>query len=166
MERLLPWIDPIRLADEGARLCGVVPASDMPRLVQSVVNHAPDVAVDLVFSRAQDGFRRMQGQVHVAVGLSCERCLERLEVVLNSQVEVIWLRPGQSEAGMPEEYDMMTATEAVSLVELVEEELLLGLPMYPAHAAGGCRPPKPLTDVVANRPFEALKKLKGKSSGD
>lgn len=162
MERLPVWIDPIRLADEGARLRGTVPAGAMPRLGAACLDHAAEATVNLVFSRAQDGFRRMQGQVQLPVGLGCERCLKRLDWMVETEVQAVWLRPGQPEAAIPEEYDIMTAAEPVALADLVEDELLLGLPMYPTHPDGLCRAPQPKGDTAAHRPFDVLGKLKGR----
>mgnify|MGYP003353005379 CR=1 FL=1 len=68
------------------------------------------------------------------------------------------------------EDDVLSLERSIDLRELVEDELLLALPLVPRHAE--CPEPLPLPDDEAPadvpeqpRPFAALAALKGKTSG-
>lgn len=160
-------IDPIRLADEGARLCGALPGREMVRLQElALPNSRPEpVAVDLHFERTGQGVRRMHGTIRTQVEMACKRCLKPLQVEVVAQPLFVLLQPGEVE---PEEGETLVVEAALSLAELVEDELLLAMPMSPGHAEGECEIAFPITagkapvaEKKAN-PFAELRGFKGK----
>ena len=160
-ERLPVQIDPIRLADEGIRLHGVLSDSEMPRLREfSIPGSGPAaVAVDLQFERAAQGVRRMQGTIRVCVELLCQRCLKPLVVEIVAQPFLTLL---QSDAAT-DDGESLQVTAPVRLRELVEDELLLAMPMIPMHAEAECASvkkagPAPVTEEKEN-PFAVLQGL-------
>lgn len=161
-------IDPLRLADDGVRLVGTLPGSEMARLQDlALPNSRPElVAVDLQFERTGQGVRRMQGTIRTQVEVACKRCLKPLKVEVVAQPFFVLLQPDESE---PEESDVLVVEAPLSLAELVEDELLLAMPMSPGHAEGQCEVAfpvsvgkAPVTGKRAN-PFAALRGFKGKN---
>ena len=75
-------IDPIRLADEGVRLDGMLPGSEMLRLRELVLqgSRPGQVVVDLQFERTGQGVRQMRGTIRTQVEMACKRCLQPLKV--------------------------------------------------------------------------------------
>ena len=162
--RLPVQIDPIRLADEGVRLQGELSDSDMPRLREfSAPGSRPAaVAVDLQFERAAQGVRRMQGTIHACVEMVCQRCLKPLVVEVIAQPFLTLL---QSDAAT-DDGESLQVTAPIKLRELVEDELLLAMPMIPMHAEAGCASltkagSVPVTEGKEN-PFAVLQKLSAK----
>lgn len=161
-------IDPIRLADEGARLCGTLPGSEMSRLQELVLpNSRPKpVAVDLQFERTAQGARRMHGTIRTQVEMACKRCLQPLQVEVVAQPLFVLLQPGEAE---PEDCETLVVEAPLSLAELAEDELLLAMPMSPGHAEGQCEIAYPVTvgkaPVTEKRknPFAELHGFKGKN---
>ena len=76
------------------------------------------------------------------VETTCQRCLGRLaqEVTIASEISLardeaeLERRNADSEAGM----DTILMSAKLSLIELIEDEVLLGLPLAPMHAPGVC----------------------------
>lgn len=161
-------IDPIRLADEGARLYGTLPGSEMSRLQELVLrNNRPEqVAVDLQFERTRQGVRRMHGTIRTQVEMACKRCLQPLKVEVVAQPFFVLLQPGEAES---EECESLVVEAPLSLAELIEDELLLAMPMSPGHAEGQCEVAFPITaskvPVAEKRanPFAELRGFKGKN---
>ncbi|MEK7666505.1 MAG: YceD family protein [Pseudomonadota bacterium] len=161
-------IDPIRLADEGARLYGTLPGSEMSRLQElALPNSRPEqVAVDLQFERAGQGVRQLHGTIRTQVKMACKRCLQPLRVEVVAQPFFMLLQPGEAE---PEECETLVVEAPLSLAELVEDELLLAMPMSPGHAEGQCEVAFPVTankaPVAEKRanPFAELRGFKGKN---
>jgi len=161
-------VDLIRLADEGARLYGTLPGNEMTRLQELVL---PDsglnsVTVDLHFERTGQGVRRMRGTIRTQVELACGRCLKPLKIEVVAQPLSVLLLPGEVE---PEEGETLVAASPLSLVELVEDELLLALPMSPGHAEGECevvfpasKDKEPVAEKRVN-PFAELRGFRGKN---
>lgn len=160
-------IDPIRLADDGARLYGSLPGSEMSRL-QGLVHPGcwPDpVTVDLQFARVGQGVRQLHGTIRTQVEMVCGRCLKPLRVEVVAQPLFVLLQAGETE---PQEGESLVVAAAVSLAELVEDELLLAMPMSPGHAEGQCKLALPATmgkapeaEKRAN-PFAELRGFKDK----
>jgi uncharacterized protein len=162
--RLPALIDPIRLADEGARLAGELPGGELARLREWRRPGSPPapVAVQLEFERSPHGVRLMHGRIRTEIDTVCQRCLGPLAVALEARPFSVLLLPGEAPAGIPDEAEALVVEGPVSLNELVEDELLLVFPMIPAHAAGACQAPGGAADENAKpHPFAALRGWKG-----
>jgi len=161
-------IDPIRLADEGVRLYGTLPGSEMSRLQELVLPNSrlEPVTVDLQFERTGQGERRMHGTIRTQVEMACKRCLQPLLVEVVAQPLFVLLQPGEAE---PEESEALVVEAPLSLAELAEDELLLAMPMSPGHGEGQCEVAFPVTAGKApvaekrKNPFAELRGFKGKN---
>ena len=166
--RLPVLIDPIRLADEGVRLQGELAGTDMTRLRAMALpgSRPAAVEVDLQFERSAPGVRRMHGRIHTAVEMVCQRCLKPLQVEIEAKPLLTLLQPG--EVAQVEDEDALPLEAPVALSEMVEDELLLAMPMVPVHADTNCETKaKAGAEPVPGRkehPFAVLQKLKDKSS--
>jgi DUF177 domain-containing protein len=88
-------------------------------------------------------FRRMAGIAVAELTLSgtarlvCQRCLEPMDVGVEVTTEVGFASAEADVSRVPEELEPVLAPEGrISAGELVEEELLLTLPIVPLHADG------------------------------
>ena len=158
MSSVLPGqIDPIRLAEEGARLQGSLSTRDMRRLP---VIAPTAVEIDLEFFKAAPGRWEMRGHVRAMVTLTCQRCLAPLPWLVDCAPQLRFLRSEGADASG--DIEAVTVTGPMRLSELVEDELLLALPMIPLHAEGDDCVPAPVTGAGKGKPhpFAALAKLK------
>ena len=151
--------DPRELARRGGQIDGVVPVAAMGRLFDQLAGQAGSLAVRI------DGFcdNRRRPWLRLAVRgdleLVCQRCLQPVAQAVGIEVELRVVPPGDPVAAdEQEDEEVIEAGEALSLLELVEEEVILDLPFAPAHAA--CELPGKGTMQGAQSPFAALKVLK------
>jgi len=119
-----------------------------------------------------DGFVTAKGhsalrlKVSAAVGLECQRCLERLEQLVESRRDIV-LVPGADEFAEPDDEaeteDVIPEPDRLDLRELIEDELLLAMPLAPHHPEGECSVP-PLqndgSDASHQSPFAVLGRLR------
>jgi uncharacterized protein len=99
--------------------------------------------------------------------LVCQRCLEPLELPVETTARVGLIGAEADMSRVPDDLEPVLAREGrISVGELVEEELLLTLPIVPLHEADeacAVAPSAPLvTDEPAEetqRPFEQLGEL-------
>ena len=174
-ERLPREIDPLRLADEGVQLEGELPGEIFARLRdQSLPGSPPQpVVIALQFEHTAHGIRMLHGRVGTRLTAICQRCLGPVELSLEARPLLALLTPGESPAGAPEAAETLVVDGPVSLAELVEDELLLVMPMFPLHGEGQCTAPgigkDAQTELAAepepakqDGPFAALRGLKGK----
>ncbi len=163
MDDSLPAIiDPIGLADKGVRLHGDLPLAAMHRLIQTGVEGRGTVSVDLHFGRDAEGHRRLQGRIDAVLSLPCQRCLQGLSLVLALAPDLLLVAAGEREDAVPEGADTYTVDAPVPLSQVIEDELILALPMMPMHPEGACEPALTKDRAVETRPnpFAALAKLK------
>lgn len=172
--------DPLRLdvaafAAAGAELSGNWPMQTMPRLTRSQT--APqDVAFAPVQWSARGESRAVRGgaaQIWLQIGaqtevwLACQRCLQPYKTTVEVITSLHFVRDeAEAEALDPDsEHDVLALTGALNLRELIEDELLLALPIAPRHEV--CPQPLPvapaqpgLAEAPAASPFAALAGLK------
>ena len=127
--------DPWRAAEQGRHLEGAIALSLMPRLAELLVVTEGEARFELEFFR--DGKRRscVRGKVVARLKLRCQRCLEPVECEVESRL-LLGLVQGLDEAErLPDEYDpLMVEDDRFQPADLVEDELILGLPQVPMHA--------------------------------
>lgn len=180
--------DPLRLdvaafTDDGAQLSGRWPGASLTRLAEGQ-SPPQDVALPEVVWAAQGERRAVTGaeaelwlalQVQAPVWLTCQRCLQPYEVPLALERRLRFVRgEAQAEALDAEsEDDVLALSRSLDLRELVEDELLLALPIVPRHET--CPQPlpmaveaDPLPEGEAERPnpFAVLQGLKRAKPGD
>ena len=134
-----PWFKPLdvdRLSEAEADIEFAVPLAELPRLRAQLANVAGEV-------QGRVHFRRMAGVAVAELTLSgtarlvCQRCLEAMDVGVEAAAEVGLVATEADVSRVPEELEPVLAPDGrISVGELVEEELLLTLPIVPLHADG------------------------------
>lgn len=131
--------DPVSFADHERELEGPIATKAMFRLQENVISPDDMVEAKLSFSRGIYGYPLVSGQAAAWVTMQCERCLDEVRIELKSEFNVL-VKPegenvpekeGEKDADKPDfhEYD----GKSLELADLVEEELLLVLPLVPKH---------------------------------
>ncbi|MBV8471178.1 MAG: DUF177 domain-containing protein [Burkholderiaceae bacterium] len=173
-------LDVAALAADAGSLDGVWPAASLERLADLAAADKPLASwPDLRWScqaeirkpRAAEPQVWMRVQAQGAAFLTCQRCLKAVKVPLNLSA---WFRFARDEATAADidaesEEDVLVLARHMDLRELIEDELLLALPIVPRHDE--CPEPLPMShgdeevveDDAENRPtpFAALAALKG-----
>ena len=171
--------DPLRLdvaafAKEAGQLDGRWPLRELVRLHD--VAHAetrPDKD-DAVVWQARGELQRVSGGegqpwLHVkasaGMALECQRCLSPVVEQLAVERSFLFVHGEDAAAQLDadSEDDVLALTRALDLRELIEDELLLALPLVPRHAV--CPEPLPLAetpDLADDKPnpFAVLAALK------
>lgn len=159
-------VDPILLAEKNTRLLGRVAVRGMTRLCELLKDDSGQVEIDIAFELAErSNLRRMRGRLTVTVNVTCQRCLEPMIVTLAAEPDVLLLRQGELEGSLPPEAETLTFGPApVALTELIEDELLLAMPMVPMHTLNECPARRYMTRRVGGaateNPFERLARSK------
>ncbi|THK41256.1 MULTISPECIES: YceD family protein [Methylophaga] len=171
MHQQLPReIDPFRFAHSGLQITGEIPVSKMSRLSEMLYDDSGTVLVDMQFDIDTTGTPFMLGQFAVTVNLLCERCMESMAHSMNITTKLALVRHEGKVEGLAEQYEPWILNDAkqVDPALMVEDELILALPIVPKHdysclpeqlwQAGEeeIEPEKPVS------PFAALSALKSK----
>lgn len=136
-------VDSLRFAGEGARVAGRVALSRLPRLADQLLSTAGslDCSVQgVTFDNLQAGQPGLQVRVQGVLQMRCQRCLAEVDVACDVDRRLLLMAAGADEAAWPEEelesddFDAIPASRELSLLSLVEDEVLLALPLVPRHA--------------------------------
>ncbi|MGH8578916.1 MAG: YceD family protein [Gammaproteobacteria bacterium] len=132
----------------------------MGRLSSSLCRATGTVAVELQFGKDERGSRLVTGGWSTRLWLICQRCLEPMEIALSGELRLEFVQATQ-EWGTSLDFEPMQVfeSETVSLLEMVEDELILALPMAPMHAIADCRGIDIGPAVENQNPFGVLAKL-------
>ncbi|KAA3627226.1 MAG: hypothetical protein DWQ09_12915 [Proteobacteria bacterium] len=137
--RLPERIDPVRLAERGVRLAGELGLERMIRLAAVIVEGAGEAEIELFFAVEALGRVRITGGVSARVFMTCQRCLEPIELALEKPVNLLTVSDDRSASALHDDAEPLIYDEgSLSLVEVVEDELLLALPQEAKHTAGSC----------------------------
>jgi uncharacterized protein len=128
----LPDLD--RLADRGIGLKGEFELTALPRLNEILHADRGSVSADLRF-RKRGGWLTVELEYAGTVELICQRCLEGFAYPVGARVELALVENGAQEASVPEGYEPLVVEEGrLRPSDLVEDELIIALPLVPRHA--------------------------------
>lgn len=167
--------DVAAFAAGGASSAGEWPIAALARLA-SASSPGPDAADASVHWQATGARAALAGagqqpMLHLvadgAVSLECQRCLQPLRVRLHVDRRLFFVEGEDAAAALDtdSEDDVLTLEPAIDLRALIEDELLLALPLVPRHEV--CPEPLPLREeddaAPEEHPFAALAALKGRA---
>ena len=165
-----PWSKPLevdRLSRGAAALDFDVELAQLPRLSSRVELTGGAVRGTVRFGRAS-GRAVADVTLEGAARMTCQRCMQPMTLPLSGHVKVALLANAAEASTLEDALEPMLAPEGrISVAELIEEEVLLSLPIVPMHEEGGqCPSPgahsaasDAPTDAVTQRPFARLGEL-------
>ena len=134
-------IAPFKLARQGVSLRGNFKLGKMARLAESLVDSQGGVDVDLHFDIDQQGTSYMRGQLNALVNVECQRCMRPMQAPVTSTVSVGFVTSVEQVSDLPEAYEpCVLSGDVTALVDLVEDELILALPIVSVHPDQACQP--------------------------
>lgn len=171
--------DPLKLdvaafaKSDDALLEGTWPLAELERLVSSTVVPANEATP--VTWRARGELRAVRGgqpqiwlhtEASTRVMLECQRCLMPVGAEVMAQRSFLFVHGEETAAELDSdsEDDVLALTRSLDVRELIEDELLLALPIVPRHET--CPQPlldgepEPLSEDGTPHPFAALAALK------
>lgn len=154
-------LDGLAFANEGKTLAGLVAVVALPRLSEGLADDSGRLECCVTGSRDGDGKCWLALEVSGTLGLVCQRCLRRLTFPVEIRTRLLLVPPGQTwpEDELAEDgFDAVAAEREMALLSLIEDEVLLALPIAPMHES--CAMPTPVLDEHEPSPFAVLAKLK------
>lgn len=145
------------------RLAALVPAGDVPAGDPSASGIEAGLDAQLRFEAGTEGFPRLHLTVSGAVPVVCQRCLAAMAWPVDVDVQLTMINRDEDAASLADPFDtVVLADGALSVVELVEDEVLAALPLAPRHpdvACAGQRREEPVLGGRTHRPMAGLADL-------
>jgi len=166
-DQLPDTIKPQSLVDTGGRLNGFISLDKMARLSAQLASNDGFVEAQLSFGKDVQGIRLVRGTIKTELQLTCQRCLEVVSYPLDLKLSLALIASAEQAEDLPEEYEpLVLDSPALSLTTLIEDELLLALPIVAMHPETTCSINKEVAaeneTVEKPHPFATLAQLKGK----
>ncbi|MDQ8935441.1 YceD family protein [Acinetobacter rudis] len=176
-------IEPFKWAEQGYSWSGNLPLSRFVRIAREAVGPIDDQLINIDCKLSMDAFHRivwLSGRCETHVPMECQRCLEPVDIALVSDFHLALIDDESLIERLDEDADFIVLGESeattkgdystpatVDLLSLLEDELLLLLPLSPKHTACEHKHQPAEEEVVEEKrdnPFDVLAGLKGKLS--
>lgn len=132
-------VDAAKLARLGQSLEGEVDLAVMPRLAPLLVNTEGSARTHLQFGIDVQGQPHIGGRVSATLTMICQRCLEPMTIVIETPVALGIVVSQEQAHQLAAEYEpLLIGEEPAAVAALIEEELMLALPIVPLHAPDQC----------------------------
>ncbi len=157
-------LHPIKFADQGVSFSGYIALNQLPRVMdmqvaqenlqvervnnESVANSTEALGSDeaksapfvsLSFSKDEQNLRVVSGQLQGNLRVECQRCLMPTNQAVEADFQLAVVLTDEQARHLPKYYEpLLVENDEVDLYQLVEEELLLSMPMFSYHADENC----------------------------
>ena len=164
-------LDPVRTAQKRLDYTGVYTPIQVERVAEFVVSVDSDVECDMSFAIDNQRLAVITGDAKVSVTLACQRCGKPYAHQDYTQYCFSPIVKDEQAEALPEGYEPVQVNEfgEIDLLALVEDEIILSLPVVPVHDSEHCEVSE--ADMVFGKlpseaekpnPFAVLASLKHK----
>lgn len=164
-------LDAVRLFARNGSIVASLPLARLPRLAEHLLDNTGEVAVTLHFGHDEEERQLLSGTLRTDLRLRCQRCMEPLLLPIECELALLVLDSEAELRALPDEEDALDAlvmdpAQGLDVLAVIEDELLLSLPLVPMHPASDCSEAfnsyqrKQEETRERNNPFAALASLK------
>ncbi len=167
--KLLEAVNFARQVELNQTIEGVYPVSKLTRLNKGLLSNEDFVTATLKFGHCA-GFACLKGSVSATLTMECQRCLKPMQTEITGRFKFALVDSEYEFQLLPEELEpYLIEGEEQSIIELIEDELLLSLPMVMVHESACSNYMNKQNSKIkvamkvekeASHPFAALKTLK------
>lgn len=156
-----PVIDSLEFARERRKIADVAPVAELQRLHDQLCDTSGALEYTLEGGLDPRGRPQLRLTVRGPLQLRCQRCLAALREPLDVASDLLLgdERQAAAETG-DDEPDWIVASRALDVWGLVEDEVLLALPLAPRHEDGACVAADAAAGQENASPFAALASLR------
>jgi uncharacterized protein len=143
---------------------GKIGLGDLNRLADFLLLDRADIEVEFKFSQSDYDLPMVEGEIQTRLTIECQRCLKAMEIPLKINFQLLVSPPG-SEVIESSLDTVFSENGSVDIFAVVEDELILGLPLVTMHEDIACneywqtQAEDPELATKEN-PFSVLAKLK------
>ncbi len=156
----LTLINNLEIAKKQETLTGDITADDCERLIGSVDSgalRALKIRYEITGSASAFHLPSLHLSINASLPLVCQRCLESMLQDFSLSFDYVIHETEPEDFEGDEDVDWLETSREMNIVELVEDELLIAIPVAPMHE-NACKPLK-LESGEKHNPFAVLKGL-------
>jgi len=168
MNAVLPEsVDAWRMVQARRVFQGALPLADFKRLRDSLAASSGEVTYEIEFGKDEIGVAHLRVRADATLPLTCQRTLEVFGLPVHVNAKLGLITHEADEAALPSNYEpLLTGDGQVNLAEVIEDELILALPVVPLSPGANDESlvwrgtDEIQDDDGPENPFAALKKMK------
>ncbi len=148
----------------GGYFQGKIEVSDLTRLSDFLLSDQAKIAIEFNFSQSDYDAPMLEGRLQTSLAVECQRCLKAMEMPL--QMDFKLLVNASDDVVIESSLDTIYSEDGtLDIFEVVEDELILGLPLVTMHDDEACNEFWPTQEedpeaAAKENPFSVLAKLK------
>ena len=127
--------DPVLFAKQGRTLAGEIAVQDMPRISSTSTRNESTVSITMAFSMSSLHFPMVKGTIQGSIVQTCQRCLGDAEVKIDQTFTLVMINPESLELASKEGHEIYEYSgQFVSTIDMIEDEVILVMPIVVKHA--------------------------------
>lgn len=132
-------INPIKVAENNQTLEGTLDLAEMTRLAEISLDKEGIAAINFESGQDAEGYYYISGEINTEFKLICQRCNKPMLLKLAIAVNLSPVFSDEQAQQLPKIYDpLLLSGDTVNLSTMVEEEILLSIPVFPKHSLEEC----------------------------
>jgi uncharacterized protein len=159
-----PIVDSVQFARTNGELRASAPISDFRRLAKVALEDAREIDVWLEGFQDNESRPCLRLRVNGRIRISCQRCLEALSIEFASDRRFVLVEREDEMMDLADEDESLESLLAeieLDVMGLVEDEILLQMPIAPTHEPEACTVPESVAQSGAGgNAFSVLGALK------
>ncbi len=166
-------LDSRKVFRQGLLVEGSIAVAELKQLCSMLSSAEGRVNARLEFGFDDARRRKIEGRVYGELSLQCQRCLDTVRVAVSEPVNLAVVSSEDSARQLPADIDpLLDVNEEIRPAELIEEQMILGLPIVATHEhcephTASVTPPSKASDKQSapstSNPFAVLAALKNNS---
>ncbi len=161
------YITPFKLARQEQHLTGVVSFQEMDRLREYLVSGDGKASYDILFGVDEGRTYFAKGCARAVLQMECQRCSQVMSLNVEADINVAFVTSEQQAGRVSDGYEpCVVEDERLRLSCLIEDELILALPIVATHEDTNCQSwfrensEPELVKTQKDNPFAVLAALK------
>jgi len=167
-EPLPTSLDVRKAAARGSVVSGAVELAKLPRLLDVLASGEGEIEAQCSFSRDEESRSLVTVEGSAKLVITCQRCLEPMPLAIASENTLAIVGSDEAASQLPAPLDpWIVEEEQGALWSLVEDELILEIPVVAYHDTDDCkklldayRQPPETPESDGDNPFKVLEQLK------
>lgn len=132
-------IDPVECLTQEKQFQGTLASRQLLRLAELLEEATDSIEFALSFRKDEHGYCIVQCRVKASLPMQCQRCGQIMELPVDTATDLCVVASGKLAKKLPAQYEpLVTENAPVALLDIIEEELLLAIPMVPRHVDDSC----------------------------
>ena len=132
-------VDHRKLARQGQILNCSLPKQQFVRFSETLAEVDGDIDVELLFSKGMQDRTQIHGNLSSNIKLVCQNCLKPFSFILECPIDLEIVANESEIEWVAEGIDVIVAEDSeINLAEILEDELIMSVPMIPRHPQVRC----------------------------